>query len=77
MPGSPLCSRTFAVSRQGLDFLFTHRPDSAILNYFSLRKHLIEAISRPYFYYSNDIHGTNHIKETEWEPLSPSLFARE
>lgn len=57
-------------------FHFSHRPGSAILNYFSLRKHLIEAISRPYFYYSNEIHGTNHIAETDLEPPFPFLLRK-
>lgn len=62
---------------QDLGFQLTHRQDSAILNYFSLRKHLIEAISRPYFYYSNEIHGTNHIAVTDWEAPFPFLFVQE
>lgn len=61
---------------QALLFQCSHRPDSAIFNYFSLRKHLIEAISRPYFYYSNEIRGTNHTAEADLEPpFSP--FAQE
>lgn len=61
---------------QALLFQCSHRPDSAIFNYFSLRKHLIEAISRPYFYYSNEIRGTNHTAEADSEPpFSP--FAQE